>query len=100
METINEVKHTSGPWDIDNLYIRSKATGEYIADVLDGTDFPSYETAVENARLIAASPELLAALEHTLVALEAAQKLHPAWKYTDARNAAKKAIRKAKGGLK
>ena len=53
-------KHTPGPWEIGNNMILKVINGSYfsIAEVNDWED----ET-VPNARLIAAAPELLAALQ-------------------------------------
>jgi hypothetical protein len=39
--------------------------------------------------------DLLAALQHTLAALDDAQRLHPQWIYTDAQSTARAAILKA-----
>jgi hypothetical protein len=54
-------KHTPGPWDNNSrrTVVRETSTGEWIADV-GGHTTPE---AHENARLIAAAPELLAAAE-------------------------------------
>ncbi len=97
------MKHTKGKWEVCRGLVSTGATpirvkGENLAWVCgkDSALAFSPEETLANARLIAAAPELLAALEHTLAALEDAQKLHPAWIYTDARNAAKEAISKAK----
>lgn len=57
----------------------------------------SHDIDMEVARLIAAAPELLAALNHALAALDDDQKLHPNWIYADAQNEAMQAIAKAEG---
>jgi len=102
--------YTPGPWDIryesfsGSAYICT-AGGSVIAEVEKecGPDIPPIVSikmpVAANACLIAGAPELLEALEHALAALVDAQKLHPAWIYTDARNAAEKAIAKAKGKI-
>ena len=96
MQTENKTIHSQGPWeqsDGDPTWIKS-ASGEYIADVLSGPDCPSYETACDNARLIAAAPELLAALER----MEKGVRLWMTVGVTDDdMKAAQDAIRKAKG---
>jgi hypothetical protein len=53
-----EMLHTPGPWEVDGLYVR--ANGEYICDIKLADDDPN---VIANARLIAAAPELLAALK-------------------------------------
>lgn len=57
----------------------------------------SHDIDTEVAALIAASPELLDALNHALAALDDAMKTHPNWIYADAQNEARKAIAKAEG---
>jgi hypothetical protein len=59
---MKQATHTPVPWETENLFVRAPS-GEYIADVLSGPDAPGFETATDNAALIAAAPDLLAALE-------------------------------------
>ena len=102
METRIEKKHTAGPWFIDtSLHVYGTGEIKHVngQDGVTEQDFPHIGkiNRYQDAKLIAAAPEMLEALEHTLAALEDAQKLHPAWIYTDSRNAAREAISKAKG---
>lgn len=72
--------HTAGPWIRDAEQVREalcriRADGEPICDVfaLDrGYDTPDHdqEEAEANARLIAAAPDMLAALESCMTALQ------------------------------
>lgn len=75
-------KHTPGPWEIDEdggIYARSQTI--VIGQVYDSSDYPCLDgneaevdaEAADNAKLIAAAPELLAALGEVL----------PLIKYTD-----------------
>jgi len=63
----NKAKHTPGPWNATELdgparghriSIHNVDTGDYVAQV----NYPADPTAAANAALIAAAPELLAAL--------------------------------------
>ena len=59
-------KHTPGPWRIsDEIYIRDASrNGAYIAEIDPMTDFEGNEAEADaNARLIAAAPALLEALQ-------------------------------------
>lgn len=70
---MSETKHTSGPWrtesEVDGRHhvvaIMADAAAEHplIAQALHGLGRVSKETALANARLIAAAPELLAACQ-------------------------------------
>lgn len=72
--------HTPGPWALDELDMSIFAeVGASICDVTDIDDFPCLEEGTENdvhaecvanARLIAAAPELLAALKALPAILE------------------------------
>jgi hypothetical protein len=107
---MKEKKHTPGPWktqthiSLDRLEIRD-ADGRRIAEC--AMDFPmSAKTHDANARLIAAAPELLAALESICTEISGGLCMN----YTGATgicpNAAKgqcavwDAIQKAKGTIK
>lgn len=94
-------KHTPGPWFVDEespLDVRTNGVGKlmWICDAPDGYDTSNIEGMKQreaNARLIAAAPDLLEALEVVLCELEA-QDIH-----APARIAfAKAAIAKATGG--
>jgi hypothetical protein len=59
---MNNAQHTPGPWVYEKTgYVKSE--GCYIAEVLHGPDCPDVDEVKENARLIAAAPDLLKALE-------------------------------------
>ena len=60
---MKDAKHTPGPWQIG--YPGVKSQGNYIADCDVSYVFPDDEKRA-NARLIAAAPDLLAALERCL----------------------------------
>lgn len=65
------VKHTPGPWAITDhneagdFYIGRTDAPEYVA-IVTGGPFLAAEITQANARLIAAAPEMLAALEAIL----------------------------------
>lgn len=106
---MSEVKHAPGPW----AYRKAKDHGGYEIDALFGwfgfarverfEDFDhddadqtreNDEESLANARLIAAAPELLEALE----GLTRLARLHQVDGYSTAMLAARDAIAKAKGG--
>jgi len=64
-------QHTPGPWNVTGLYVREQDGGlvASINDLWHDQKTPKAEMAA-NARLIAAAPELLAALEDTKLWLE------------------------------
>lgn len=64
-------KHTPGPWEATGNFVRSPMhqpeglpRGVQIVECRDGYFLPHTEEARANARLIAAAPELLAALQN------------------------------------
>lgn len=63
-----ETKHTPGPWEvdaIDSTTIQIKAEGAVVAEVASASAFTRLsEEQRANARLIAAAPELLDALQN------------------------------------
>ena len=63
-------EHTPGPWGADGLFISSRVdtSGPYRTIVADCLCDDDHEGAA-NARLIAAAPELLAALEQALAVI-------------------------------
>lgn len=69
--------HTPGPWRVsttpsgDRVIGIGKRTGEGIADCGFGTWRVGGEEALANARLIAAAPDLLAAVKSALAFIEA-----------------------------
>jgi hypothetical protein len=69
-----ETKHTPGPWCFHGDYSEIHTAvdedgGQVIAEMNPDNDFTGEENAA-NTRLIAAAPELLAALQHVLIASE------------------------------
>ena len=102
MSTTKTAKHTPGPWKNDGptrqggvrIVAPYKPTCTYmVAEVLP--DCPDDATRDANARLIAAAPDLLAALEKVLAAYEAAREPgHGTILIDEARDA----IAKARGG--
>ena len=76
-------KHTPGPWRVKHKAKLGWAgvltqEGDIIADiVVDGQDFRDPEQALDDARLIAAAPDMLAALER-LVRCVSHMDEHPA----------------------
>lgn len=81
MTTMNEVKHTPGPWKVDDDTAHGRMTlifdqlGDLIADTARGmrnVDLDSAASECEaNARLIAAAPALLEALKELWPFIEA-----------------------------
>jgi len=68
---MSNAQHTPGPWERDDGYIVSLHNHEKIATVHDWTtEDEDIDRAKANARLIAAAPELLEALENRPVLLE------------------------------
>ena len=60
--TLKPAEHTSGPWEVLDPYIYSNGTRQYpIAEIKRGRFDPVMQDA--NARLIAAAPDMLEALE-------------------------------------
>ncbi len=104
---LNEAKHTKEPWVLCRMIhavcetwgIKGEDTGNWIAQChpFNG-DAVGQEEAWANARLIAAAPELLEALETVVERMEELQKVtsYPlAWPRVKAMDA----IAKAKGGI-
>ncbi len=58
---IMNAKHTPGPWETDGTVVRAMGNDDFEVDLTENsTPFPTTDA---NARLIAATPELLDALE-------------------------------------
>jgi len=97
---MKNTKHTPGPWKLDDVsdFIRGPR-GVYIAELCDANSDrvqvhgPRFEA---NARLIAAAPDLLEALEHISRELPENEFIKHS---KDAIRKVKDAIRKAKGEL-
>ena len=90
--------HTPGPWNVTGLYVRER-DGGLIASILDlwhGQRTPKAKKNA-NARLIAAAPELLAALEELLWSASRTS-LETDGDYSNAFTAARAAIDKATKG--
>lgn len=99
---MRENSFTPGPWRVDadiangGPYVAGairSSIGEFVASVYDNGPNPAAD-----ARLIAAAPELLAALEGCLVYMEHPEGKAPnGWRLTTALDAARQAIAKALG---
>ena len=68
--------HTPGPWQCDGVEVQTLQGGA-VVDCTSGYDLMAYNEACANARLIAAAPDLLAALKalRGVAAMEA----NPIW---------------------
>lgn len=88
------MSHTPGPWEIRSLFVgplQIVAGDEIVAMV--GHD--TFEVCAANADLIAAAPDLLAALE-TFVAIDDGDE-PLLWNFTENLNQMRTAIKKARG---
>ena len=93
---MSTAKFTPGPWNVLNPDQVRGLKGEFVADCLCHARRKDTDSA--NAALIAAAPDLLAALEHTFAALEDARpRLGEQHHYADAIHTARAAIARAKG---
>ena len=96
---MSETKHTSEPWEVRGLYICA-STDTYIAKMLHGDNLnPPDQETYGNANLIAAAPDMLAALEAASAAMLTGD---GDWSHeeTEAYDIIDAAIAKAKGGSK
>ena len=90
-----ETKHTQGPWEVRGFYICA-STDTYIAKMLRGDNLnPPDQETYGNANLIAAAPDMLAALEDAREALN-----KPPFINSQTLKCIDAAIAKAKGGAK
>jgi hypothetical protein len=77
-----ETKHTPGPWEVMNNYVK-RVSGAVIATTARQNSVCRFEAEVgssedgANARLIAAAPELLDALNHARELIKAARGYFP-----------------------
>lgn len=85
--------HTPGPWTVTLDEVRD-ARGYVVADAGMG----DYDAAEANARLIAAAPEMYAALWHFCHVCEHGDHTDGLAAFSDAYNAARAAIAKAEKG--
>lgn len=99
MESVKEtVKHTPGPWNVSGSHIVSVKTGVQLAEVFSPCGYdPKNQKEAANARLIAAAPDLLAALEQCLVIVDAHRRISGGDGDMAAMNA-RAALARAKGG--
>ena len=84
------MKHTKGPWGVNALDRR----GTYQLE----TDLISTDEALANAKLIAAAPDMLNALEHILKEIDS----DPGYSVKHSKDAIRKvneALKKAKGTI-
>ena len=98
----NETKHTPGPWRIEDgeeggYRIHYSGLVSNGASVVVGQLISGYTPSLEDARLIAAAPELLAALENALEDMRKHYACLPDDPGTDEMRQARAAIAKAKG---
>jgi hypothetical protein len=94
---MSEIKHTPGPWQLKRFGAIFSSSGEYIVDLGISRRYVNPEA---NARLIAAAPDLLEALEGCLAQLERdTELLYEGMPHTEPEiiAIARTAIRKAKG---
>ena len=108
MPKTNEAKHTPGPWTIEGTAILGKAGSGLtpVASIYANDDEPTVGSSEDNARLIAAAPELLEAAKQGKVLLLQMAALMPKirsfakWKAqaADVWPLLEAAIAKAKGG--
>ena len=88
--------HTPGPWDYRDPDGKVRANGEVVATVWQWLVKDRWDERDANARLIAAAPDLLAALRQVVASAFPNPTEHPAmsaaWKVAEA------AIAKAEGG--
>jgi hypothetical protein len=108
---MSEIKHTPGPWAVSPVFISQPAEpalhfGEYQIELSLMNPEPARrginltlprEIAEANARLIAAAPELLEALEHMVSVSNWATTIQSEEQYDAMIANAEAAIRKAKG---
>lgn len=92
--------HTPGPWNVDCGAIAM--AGEIVCSTIPAPESASVAERRANARLIAAAPDMLAALKAALEALDASQPIHsrypePIARHREATKAAIAAIAKATG---
>jgi hypothetical protein len=98
--------HTPGPWEFDGDYVWAESIKGYVADpqtedILSGEHVAHSKAAAQwraNAKLIAAAPELLAALVAVLE-IEDRDEFVPLTELDKAWTAARAAIAKAQGQL-
>lgn len=64
------IKHTPGPWVIEDSYVLQAATNKSIAEVFAVDTTLDTDAGHANARLIAAAPELLVALKDILASFD------------------------------
>jgi hypothetical protein len=98
------MSHTPGPWvvsdDVEGLYVSSRQSYKYVCDIeVSNPAYAGAESVISkaeaqaNARLIAAAPDLLEALQNLVVWVEHLPGGRSAWEYVNALAA----IAKAKG---
>ena len=93
---------TPGPWihTTDYIGVHQESTGTCIADLgSEGAPDIGAEESEANARLIAAAPDLLAALKKALNVMNEVGHPRHGYECGDERQAAFEAIQKATGGL-
>ena len=98
---MNETKHTPEPWEVRGLYICA-STDTYIAKMLRGDNLnPPDQETYGNANLIAAAPDMLAALKRCVSQMKKEHANSPKdLGFFGAYIEAERAIAKAEGGAK
>ena len=92
-------KHTPGPWEMNGSSIETTATKTAVVGWTNTDDDTNGGNAEANARLIAASPELLRELKKCVAAIQKWGKAHPeSGGWTGLIHGGLKAIAKAEGG--
>ena len=87
-------KHTPGPWEAISNLVRTRCTSDGNGGFLIAECPPNIGDRLENARLIAAAPDMLKALQEIVAAADG-----DGWSQLDATLAkARAAIAKATGG--
>jgi hypothetical protein len=91
------MEHTKGEWEV-STHGNAVYCGEMKIAVCDGAsrEWPNFAAVKANARLIAAAPELLAALELVMLDYQNCDNPEPFWK--ENLSIARAAIAKARGG--
>lgn len=95
--------HTPGPWSIVpahqavNSWIVGAVDGDSVADCSPGSPFTTSDQATANAKLIAAAPDMLEALQRIERIIDV-NLWHQHEKIEDAKQIAREAIAKATGG--
>ena len=75
------MKHTPGPWRNENPHIVPAPGIGYAICEMNTLPHFHEEEAATNARLVAAAPELVAALQHFILVCPLTEECEPAYRY-------------------